>query len=278
MKINNFLKKQFEMFLKKDNENIKNNHLLMADLYTAYSKLCFTYGYERNVDLEELRNCSYIIPSQPKTAEDTEDAQIIYNNYDLDKWVTLTEVDDILTDAINAFRNYYNTVNNDIETSSLKGQNSLAIQIISSIFANHGLMMEVHNINEIPNINIDHQFMIVTFNVKQKNQVRPVSFLIDATYREFFASIDCNQGVYYDTEKAKGPAAGYFVCQTPGGQLFASSLLTDGYIELNEKNYGYYIDGFIKSCQSYELFWQEQAKLSNKPVKNICLRERVRKA
>lgn len=278
MKINNFLKKQFENALNEKNDNLKDNHLLIADLYTTYSKLCYAYGYKKDINIQALRNCSYIIPSSPRMTDEEEDAQIAYNNYDMHNFVTLKEANIILNDAINSFRSYYDMINKDIETSSLKGQNALAIQIISSIFANHGLMMEIHNINEMPNINLDHQYLIVTFNVKQKNQVRPISFLIDATYREFFASIDCNQGVYYDTENAQGPAAGYFVCQTPGGQLFASSLLSSGYSELNEKNYGYYIDGFLNSCQSYEMFWQEQTKTPNKAVNNIFLRGRVRKA
>ena len=95
-----------------------------------------------------------------------------------------------------------------------------------------------------------HAFGTVEFPLKTKNGVEKKQYLIDATYRQFFKTIMC-ENPEYSLKGTYEMDPGYFICckyrRTPEGINMATQLLKKGYVELTDENLKLYIDSFIYS-------------------------------
>lgn len=95
----------------------------------------------------------------------------------------------------------------------------------------------------------NHCFLTVSLPVQKDGGVEEVDYLIDCTYRQFFLVSKCNEGAFYNTkEHLKGkaaPQAGYFMNLNHEDREFATNLLYNGYVELNEYTAKKYGDGFV---------------------------------
>lgn len=103
---------------------------------------------------------------------------------------------------------------------------------------------------EFINKELRHAFGTIEFPLKTKNGVEKKQYLIDATYRQFFKTIMCENPEYrlngtYEMDP------GYFICckyrRTKKSIELAKQLLKKGYVELTDENLKLYIDSFMYS-------------------------------
>ncbi len=130
-----------------------------------------------------------------------------------------------------------------------------------------GIKTTINNVGLLPDGLYRHAFATCILPIKDGQKVEEKQFLLDATYRQFFLAIDCNKGNFYDGDyrfKDKtNPHAGYYVCKTKEGILFAKELLTKGYIELTLDNAKIYGDGFAMEKINLSTPITEQKKISS---------------
>ena len=99
-----------------------------------------------------------------------------------------------------------------------------------------------------------HAFNSVSIPIKDKNgNVYETSFLIDATYRQFFIRDKYSVSGRFVKDKRFGnkvaPFAGYWCINLPGGRAFAKEILRKGFVELTPENAKIYGDSFILESQ-----------------------------
>ena len=113
-----------------------------------------------------------------------------------------------------------------------------------------GCPITINNVMDFPNSEKHgHAFGTVTFPIINENGIiTNESYLVDATYRQFFTVLGNHFGRYYDLKaKSAAPDAGYFTIQTKEGRNFAQALLKNGYITLSLENIKIYGEGFSLS-------------------------------
>ncbi len=102
-----------------------------------------------------------------------------------------------------------------------------------------GVDITINNVNSLPDCVTRHSYITCTLPINEEEQTIEKDFLIDATYRQFFILLRCNEGRFYEgDERFKdkcGPDCGYYLA-TEEGISFAKSLLSRGYMELTEYN------------------------------------------
>lgn len=127
----------------------------------------------------------------------------------------------------------------DIKHTSLKGFCEIAQMSTLLPLEQMGIKVTKNDARSELGFPYNHKFGTATFKIKDESGVYDKTFLIDITYKQFFETINCNTGMYY---KDKTPDPGYFA-----NREFATILLENGFIELNEKTAVYYGLPFYKS-------------------------------
>lgn len=113
----------------------------------------------------------------------------------------------------------------------MNGYCELGQSLSIRVFEKLGLKVTKNNASDLMNFDLNHNFGTVTFPIKYDNKIIEQSFLIDTTYRQFFTSIRCNEGMYLNkSSEISKPDPGYFVKDKD----FAKNLMRDGYILLDE--------------------------------------------
>jgi len=135
----------------------------------------------------------------------------------------------------------------DINKNSMNGFCELAQSLSMRPFEELGLKVTKNLAEDDFGYIEHHAFGTVTIPINDNDKVVEQTYLIDPTYRQFFTSTRCHEGMYYikdkDTDKYKAPDPGYFVENIE----FARELMSKGYIELNEENAKVYGSSFSKS-------------------------------
>lgn len=243
--------------------SIPNKHKNLAEVLTKYYRYCYENNLDANTYLNifELGPLSYIIESEPLIFDLNEDdvakafkhlQEVINNNKNgIPDGITLEEAKLILDWDIQNARKSLARCEKDIKTASLSGTCGLAqgLTLLPLIEAN--LECTINNVINFPLAKYTHAFGTVKIPIKDENGITYMPFLIDASYRQFFTTTECNQGRYYIQNCTSGPTAGYYVCQTSEGIAFATKLLKNGYIELTPENIKIYGNGF--ECMSLTL-------------------------
>jgi len=92
----------------------------------------------------------------------------------------------------------------------------------------------------------NHAFGTVTFPIDIDGKIVEKTYLVDPTYRQFFSTVYCNEGMYYSQHKV-APDVGYFADKD-----FAKELLANGFIELTEESSKLYGLPFYKASLSLD--------------------------
>ena len=130
-----------------------------------------------------------------------------------------------------------------------------------------GVKVTANNVSKLPDCSQRHAFATCTFPIKEENQIYEKQFLLDATYRQFFLTINCNEGRFYEGDarfkNQTGADPGYHLCQSEVGILFAEELSRKGYIELTEENARMYGYGFSAQTITLSTVYPEILRISN---------------
>ena len=230
-------------------------HELASELWTKYYKR----SKELGISLEEAYNLSlmcenesYII-NQPPIRYDVDDKQVanivsklkksISINEEskrLKSGITLEEADTLLKWSVENTRKMLNKIVFNIEKVSLNGQCELAQALSLLPFENIGLYVTKNRASLSFGYPNNHAFGSVIIPIEEDGKILEKLYLIDVTYRQFFSTVRCNEGKYYDKHEDGfdiSPDPGYFV----EDKEFAKELMGKGYIELTgetAKKYG----------------------------------------
>lgn len=236
------------------NSNIPDKHEKLAETLTEYYKYCCSNGYKDNIDIFELGPLSYIIESSPLIFDLNENdvanafihlQEVIANNQNgLVDGISNDEAKLILDWVIQNTRKSFQNTEKDLNTASLNGLCGYAQSLTLLPLMEANLEVTINNVESFPSAKHRHAFGTVKIPIKENNQVYYKQVLLDASYRQFFTTVECNEGRYYLQNFSTGPAAGYYVCKTEEGRQFATTLLKHGYIELTPQNAKIYGSGF----------------------------------
>lgn len=171
--------------------------------------------------------------------------------------------------AVNNVRLSLRSFGIDIFNNSLNGFCEIAQALSIRPFENLGLIVTKNRAQDAFGYRFNHAFGTVTLPVYEDGMVYDCVYLLDATYRQFFSSVRCNEGRYYTREEntllVANPDPGYFV----DDEDFTRELLRNGYILLNKKNASIYGEGFYLS--SFDINNVNKIKNSKLDYYNLIL-------
>lgn len=215
----------------------KKKHNLLKELWTRYYKL----ANKLNIELIEEYNLSLILEQESFIVkQDSIKKGIDYEllNKSIEKIKNNCEISEL--EAINILNwSVENTKDNlstvlkqlgkNVESDSLSSfcEISQAISLIP--LENIGIKVTKNKASECFKYPYNHAFGTATFNIIENDEIIKKTYLIDITYRQFFTTVKCNEGMYYK-KNSIAPDPGYFADEN-----FARSLLKNGYVELNEQ-------------------------------------------
>ncbi len=234
---------------------VKNNdsrHQMVSKLWTLY----YRKSKQADIILPEAYNLylmteneSYIIDQSPSEEEpDYEKCRYIFNKLRAiqdpkqhKEGLTEKEVHTILQFIIYNTRMYFQKLGANLSNGSLNGFCELGQILTLRFFGDLGFQVTKNQAEQCFKYPYNHAFGTVTFPVIKHGKIINQSYLIDTTYRQFFATNRCNEGRYDTVEENTGlstaPDPGYFVKD----KEFAKELLYNGYIRLDSvtaKKYG----------------------------------------
>ncbi len=246
------------------NEIIKeyNGELSNDEKYSRVTLLWEKY-YELknslNVDLDDdynlllmFENDCYRIEQKP-TIEEPDKELVVESLKHLDEaksnnvGIDEAEAKNILDYVLYYTRRNFTYLGVDIKKHSMNGFCELAQSLSIRPFEDLGLKVTKNLAENDFGYMEHHAFGTVTFPINENGRVVDRTYLIDPTYRQFFTSTRCHEGMYYikdkDTNKYKKPDPGYFVENIE----FAKELMSRGYIELNSENAKTYGSAFSQA-------------------------------
>lgn len=216
----------------------------VVKLWNEFYSLC----NKKNIYLDEVEdlrmmfeNECYSINQEPKyvgfNKNEVNDSfshlnEVLFNNKNgLVDGIYLDEANILLDYVVFKVREIFGRLGVDIKSNSLNGYCELGQSLSIRFFDELGLKVTKNSASDLMNYDINHCFGTVTFPIKNNDVVVEKTFLIDTTYRQFFTSIRCNEGMYLNNSSdVNRPDPGYFVKD----QEFAKKLMRDGYILLDE--------------------------------------------
>lgn len=233
-------------------ENLEINeekHIKMADLWTRYYKISNLLNIKgENEELINiiLENSSFIV-KQDTVEKDInyelldETIKKIKNNCGISELEAINLLNWTISNAKNNLSPILRQLGKNIESDSLSGFCEVSQALTLMPLENIGLNVTKNNATNCFNYEGNHCFGTVTFNIEENSKTYKKSYLIDFTYRQFFKTTLCNEGIYYKAGHI-APDPGYFADKD-----FAKELLKNGYIELNEKTAELYGMPFYKA-------------------------------
>lgn len=206
---------------------------IIENLYNSYLTEKERFGISEN-------NEDYIINTKPeiKNIPDKEVTRVI-KDYKTNNALSINEAKMILDWIIDYVRNYFSTFGINIMNHSLDGYCELSQFLTICPLEKLGLEVTKNTAQNCFDYPLNHAFGTVNFNILENGKITKQTFLIDATYRQFFTKEKCNKGMYYLDRK---PDVGYFVKD----KVFASNLIKDGYVLLTKENAKKYGGAFFK--------------------------------
>ena len=267
------------------NESLPNDkkHQLLASLWTKYYKL----SEKLNIKLDEAYNLyligeneSYIIYQEPERKNiDKEKLQQALSHYEdiknnnYNDGLDMDEITNFLDYSVENARKTFDSLGLDVRTNSLNGFCELGQALTIMPLENLGLEVTKNTATTSFNYPFNHAFGTVTFPFKDHDRVVNKTYLIDATYRQFFSTMRCNEGRYYTEEENTNlkvaPDPGYFVTD----EIFAKDLMKDGYIELTKDNAKKYGEAFHKASIPLKELGKEVPNKDEKYYEAILLND-----
>ena len=232
----------------------------IAELYTEYCKFCFHHNlptFDSNFDQSDYG--LFVVDVDPIDYEIDENeknmallnlqAVLANRKQGMEDGIRMEDADLILKSVIQNARVAIATTspNEDFFRSSLAGACGFSQAVTAYSLLSLGAQVTVNNISFFPDCDYRHAFATCTLPIKDGDKVEEKQFLLDATYRQFFTTLQCNLGRFYEGDprfKDKcGPNCGYYLMKDKG-RAFATELLSKGYVELTEYNAKAYGTGF----------------------------------
>lgn len=241
--------------------NIPNKHEELSKTYTEYLKYCYENNMEDEINIFELGPLSYIIESKPLVfnvyEEHAENAfkhleEVVQNNKNgLVDGITIEEAEIILHWNVQNTRKSLAKNEKDFENASLTGCCGFAQSMTLLPMIECGLEVTINNVSNFPEAKYRHAFGTVKIPIKENDKVYYKQYLLDASYRQYFTTVECSFGRYYLNDCTQTPSAGYYICKNEDAKNIASTILKYGFIELDENVAKLYGHGF--SCESITL-------------------------
>lgn len=240
-------------------------HDKIANAFSKYKKYCYKYGIKDTFPVMDYLNCSYVVESEPFLFDVDEEAvrEVVArlkmameaNKEGLVDGISIEDAYLLLDWSVQNARKQFIRDGVDVVHDSLMGSCGYSQALTTMPLMNLGLKTTINNVSGLPVAGYRHAYSTVTIPIKEDNGCYYQQFLIDATYRQFYQSVMCNDGWFYSTdERLKdnvGPSAGYYVPRDDFGLVFARKLLKRGFIELTENTAKYYAYGF--ACERLNL-------------------------
>lgn len=245
------LKNLLNLIIDVANKDISDSekHKLLSDLWTRYYKL----SNKLNIELDEeynvsllLEQSSFIIKQNSIKKEIDYDLldksiQRIKNN----EGISENEAINILNWTVENTKDNLSTIlkylGKDVESDSLASFCEIAQATTLIPLEKIGIKVTKNKASDSFRYPYNHAFGTASFNIIENDKIIEKNYLIDTTYRQFFTTVKCNEGIYYKKDSI-APDPGYFA-----NEEFARKLLMNGYIELNQKTAELYGLPFYKS-------------------------------
>lgn len=191
-------------------------------------------------------NTSFIIDQPPIIKKiDLEKIKETLLNFEKNHYLTQEEAIMLLDWTINNARYSIEKLGIFIMENSLNGYCELGQVLTIMPFEKIGLKVTKNCARECFFYPYNYVFGTVTFPIFA-DKITMKTYLLDVSYRQFFTTTRCNEGMYnvkgfFDLPTS--PAPGYFV----EDKEFAKKLMADGYILLTEQNAKKYGEPFYKT-------------------------------
>lgn len=207
---------------------------IIGNLWNLYCNKKENIGITENNEL-------YIVNENPKIINyDNNDFINAISLYKTNKYISIDDAIIILDMIVQHVRKIFSSFGIDIKNHTLDGYCELSQILTIYPLEKLGLKVTKNTAKKCFDYPLNHAFGTVTFNIMKNGIISEKTFLIDATYRQFFTSEKCNRGMYYLN---KIPDVGYFVKD----KNFAANLIRDGYFILNDETAKKYGEPFYKT-------------------------------
>ena len=234
-------------------------YIKLSRLWKDFYVLCG----EKNIFLDEVEdlrmiweNECYSIYQEPKFQKLNieEVKKVIFcleeiinlNKNGIQAGITLEEANLILDYVVYEVRNIFSSLGINLKSNSLNGYCELGQGLSIRFLESLGLKVTKNTACNSFDYELNHCFGTVMIPVEIDGKVENKIFLIDTTYRQFFTSTRCNEGMYYKNNEKPDP--GYFVKD----EEVAKKIMRDGYILLDEYTAKCYGEGFYFSSLDKE--------------------------
>lgn len=232
----------------KDMSDIE-KHKLLSDLWTKYYKL----SNKLNIELDEEYNLSLLLEQSSFIVKQNsikkeidydlldESIQRIKNNNGISEHEAINILNWTVENTKDNLSTILKYLGKDIESDSLASFCEVAQATTLIPLEKIGIKVTKNNASDSFKYPYNHAFGTASFNIIENDNIIEKTYLIDTTYRQFFTTVKCNEGMYYKKDSI-APDPGYFA-----DEEFAKILLMNGYIELNQETAKLYGEPFYKS-------------------------------
>lgn len=236
--------------------NLKDKNIILSKEWEKYFKE--NKGFKNSADYElylVMKETSFIVDINVKRYKiDKEKIIEIVKKLQNNKHVTEREAISLLEFAVENARKGFEKIGLDLNNSSLDGFAELGQILSIRMFEDIGLKVTKNKAVTCFNSYFYNVFGTVTIPIKEDGKVEEKVFLIDTTYKQYFSSVDCNEGKKYILN-SKYPviphiSPGYYVKD----KNMAKHLINNGYIELNENIAKEYGKAFVLASSNPEKF------------------------
>lgn len=239
-------------------------HEKLASLWTEYYQLCKARGSYpmegENLYFTNEDSSFILMTDSPKMKYDQENLlralEKIENRENKRKLsFTEEEANALLDWSVCHARKSLISLGINVESSSLNGLCELGQALTLYPFLHSKFPISINNASLSFDFPGNHAFGTVTIPTQRGKQVKRVPHLIDITYRQFFTTLRCNEGIYDSLPNQKNwkavPDPGYFMTSI-NDQAFAKHLIKNGHMELTKETSRIYANGFRKASLTKE--------------------------
>ncbi len=225
----------------------------LASFYTEYCKFCYEHNlstYDRVLDnkgdsifIIDEKPIDYVIDKEQKEKALLHLKSVLQNRKEgQNDGISREEAELILQSTVQSARLTLareEASKVDFFEASLGGCCGYSQALTAFPLLDLGVDITINNVDSLPDCNARHSYITCTLPIKEGEQTIEKDFLIDATYRQFFVLLRCNEGRFYEGDSRFrdqcGPDCGYYL-STEEGISFAKELLSKGYMELTDYN------------------------------------------
>lgn len=226
-------------------------HYSYAYLWTRYHKLSQQLG----IDMQEghnmmviLKNATFVI-NQDTIKKEVDIScferviNALNNNSGISEYDAINVLNWTVNNTLENLDSILNQLNINVWTDSLDGYCEIAQAISLIPLERLGLKVTKNNATDCFKYPYNHVFGTVTFPILENGLIVEKTYLIDCTYRQFFSTVYCNEGMYYYiSDNRIAPDPGYFA-----NKVLAQEILANGYCELTRENALLYGMPFFKA-------------------------------